>query len=253
MAPLIGVIAGAEILSPSLHGVAQEAELAARRKERAVRGASWTRRSTRDRMSLSTTSNSPGRLDGHLALDLSRFFGDDRRRAVAEEVAVEEAVGGLEGCRRFSFFEKPWPSPAGRGSGPAPCGRGAPRRCGRTGPSSRARRSRPARRAAGAAMLVDEVERRAIVLVLGVLGVLRVAELLVDVRRERRPVGREALDEALQVRDAEVVDVGGELVRREGRGGERHVAAVAAAEHDDARRIDVGVLRPATSCRPRCP
>src|SRR5207248_2354931 len=47
---------------------------------------------------------------------------------------------------------------------------------------------------------VDEEDRRAVVLVLRVARVLRVAELLVDVRRVGAPVGREALHQRLEVR-----------------------------------------------------
>ena len=68
-------------------------------------------------------------------------------------------------------------------------------------------------------------------LVLGILGVARIAELLVDLLRRRRPVRREALHQALEVRDAEVVHVGRELLRSEGLGRQRHVAAIAAAHH----------------------
>jgi hypothetical protein len=51
-----------------------------------------------------------------------------------------------------------------------------------------------------------------------------------------------ASDEALEVADAEEVDVRGELFGREHRSRERHVAAVAAAHHRDLVGCDVGVL-----------
>src|SRR5262245_24268012 len=70
------------------------------------------------------------------------------------------------------------------------------------------------------------------------LGVERVAEL--------GPPGRDALERADPVRDAEDVDADVERVRREGERGANHVAAVAAADDADALAVDpVERLEPA--------
>ena len=95
----------------------------------------------------------------------------------------------------------------------------------------------PWRTSSGRRILLGVEERRDRLEHLAVLG--RVADLLVERLPLGLPVGRDALQRAQPVRDAEDVDADGELLGLEGQRRQDHVAAVAAADDADPVGVDV--------------